>query len=394
MIAAPLPLLWRRRDVVAALGRIDAKAIITAGRIDGATPAAMATEVAAELFPIRYIGAFGQDLPDGVVTIDDCFAPSATDTLPHVARSGPAAAHVAVVTFEIAGDGLVAVARNHAQILAGGEALVEVTGRDILSTIPPASFAGIVLTLMPWLKSGGALHLHHGFDPAAFAAQSAGVPGAAIVLPGPALAPLAEAKLLGHAEHIVALWRAPERLANAPRWRGEAAVIDMASFGEIGIVGGLRPPDGYPVLRNPHPAIVEAARTGTGTLALRGPVVAVDVFPPGAEMDHQPFLAPDAAGFVDTGFACRRDGETWTITAPPRGIAGIGGYRLIEREAAALVAEVDPAATLLSLPHAATGQRLAGSAADPVGLAGELRARGINALICEAFRPRETGRAA
>ena len=33
MIAAPLPLLWRRADAVAALGRIGAKALITCGRV-------------------------------------------------------------------------------------------------------------------------------------------------------------------------------------------------------------------------------------------------------------------------------------------------------------------------------------------------------------------------
>ena len=123
-------------------------------------------------------------------------------------------------------------------------------------------------------------------------------------------------------------------------------------------------------------------------------MVAADAFPPGAELDRLTHLAADAAGFVDTGFACRRDGETWTITAPPPGIARIGGYRLIEREAETLVAEVDAEATLLSLPHAATGQRLAGGAADPARLAAELRARGVNPLVCGAFRTRETGRAA
>lgn len=42
MIAAPLP-LCRRQDIVAALGRIDAKAFVTAGRIDAETPAVMST---------------------------------------------------------------------------------------------------------------------------------------------------------------------------------------------------------------------------------------------------------------------------------------------------------------------------------------------------------------
>src|SRR6185312_3759996 len=66
MIAAPLPLLWRQQDMVEALGRAGAKAIVTAGRIGACAHAEVAMEVAAELFPIRQICAFGDNLPDGV----------------------------------------------------------------------------------------------------------------------------------------------------------------------------------------------------------------------------------------------------------------------------------------------------------------------------------------
>jgi mycobactin salicyl-AMP ligase len=138
------------------------------------------------------------------------------DSHPHTARPGPAAAHVAIVTFEITNHGLVAVARNHAQLTAAGEALPDQTNEAFLSTIPSASFAGIVLNLMPWLRTGGTLHLHHGFDPAVFAAQCDLMPAAAIVLPGPALAPLDEAKLLSQAKGVLALWRGPERLVSSP----------------------------------------------------------------------------------------------------------------------------------------------------------------------------------
>ena len=50
MIAAPLPLLWRRADAAAALGRLGAKAIVTASRIGDFDACAMAMQVAAESF--------------------------------------------------------------------------------------------------------------------------------------------------------------------------------------------------------------------------------------------------------------------------------------------------------------------------------------------------------
>jgi hypothetical protein len=350
-------------------------------------------EVAAELFPIRYVCAFGRDLPDGVVALDACLAPDAAAWPEGVMRTGAADGHVAVVTFETSSRGLVPVARSHAQLVAGGRGLPELTG-GILTTIPPASFAGVVLTLLPLLAAGRTLHLHHGFDPESFAAQCDGLPRATLVLPGPALAPLGAANMLACADTIIALWRSPERLANAPYWRGNAEVVDVASFGEIGLLHAIRPLDGEPVLRNPKPAVIEAARTDGGTLALRGAMVPAHAFPPGAELDYEPYLAGDAVGFVDTGFACRHDGNTWTITAPPCGFTSIGGYRLLARDVESQIAHIDADATVLALPHAATGQRLAGRSADPARLASELRARGVNPLIYGAFRSRAADRAA
>ena len=57
MIAAPLPLLWREQEMIDALGRIGAKAIVTSSRIGADAQAEIAMELAAELFPIRYIAA-------------------------------------------------------------------------------------------------------------------------------------------------------------------------------------------------------------------------------------------------------------------------------------------------------------------------------------------------
>ena len=112
MIAAPLPLLWRKLDMVAALGRVGAKAILTSSRIGSAAHAEIAMQVAAELFPVRHVCAFGRDLPDGVAPLDDVFAPGDLEFVPPPVRPGHAAAHVAVVTFDVTANGLVPVARN------------------------------------------------------------------------------------------------------------------------------------------------------------------------------------------------------------------------------------------------------------------------------------------
>ena len=96
------------------------------------------------------------------------------------------------------------------------------------------------------------------------------------------------------------------------------------------------------------------------------------------------------AGFVESGFGCRldRDALSLAMTGPRGGITTIGGYRFRQRDVDALVAAIDPTATIIALPDAHLGQRLAGSAADNAAMAARLTAGGANPLIAGAFRPR------
>ena len=168
MIAAPMPLLWRHQDIVAALGQIAAKAIITCSHIGAVAYAERARQAAVDLFSIRHVCGFGPDLPDGVVPLDDVFGSGFADIPAAYIRPSPAALHVAAITFELESRGITPIARNHIELVAGG--LEIFLAADItadtpqLSTIPISSFAGVALTLLPWLLSGGAQHLHHGFD--------------------------------------------------------------------------------------------------------------------------------------------------------------------------------------------------------------------------------------
>ncbi len=404
MIAAPVPLLWCMQDIVPALSPIGAKAIITSARIGAHAQAGIAMQVAAELFPIRYVCGFGQNLPDGVVSLDESNVPVPAEFLQPSVRPGDAAAHVAVVTFDVTSDGLVPVARSHRELIAGGLAVFLEGGlaRDatILSAIPIGSFAGLALTVAPWLLAGGTLALHHGLDPAAFAAQTAAHKPAAVVLPGPALTPLADAGLLdGTINTILGLWRAPGQLAADAPWHHGAALVDIASFGEIGLLPARRAPDGQPgaiphgVVAVPHGAadavmVAETVRSKSGTLAMRGPMVPTQPFPPSGEQGNEDRDA--AAGYFDTGYACRiaRANRTLVITAPPAGITTSGFYRFRQSAVDDVVATADAEAVIVALPDALLGQRLAGSARETAAIAAALEARGVNALIAGAFRPR------
>jgi len=383
MIAAPLPLLWQRADATAALRAVGARAILTCGRIGAAAPAEVAAQVAAEVFSIRHICAFGATLPDGVSPLDDVFTAEA-DTIGAIARLAEPAGHIAAVTFDVTAGGIVPMARNHRQLIAAGAAVCEeaklAQDANILSTVPLGSFAGLALTLAPWLINGGMLELHHGFDAATFAIQAESRRDA-LVLPAPVLPRLAEARMLDNVGAVLALWRAPERMQRAEPCSAHAAVIDVASFGEIAIAATRREA-GVPAPLSS--GMVELARSAAGTLTLHGPMVPLAGFPLGAK----PHPGANAAGFVDSGYPCRFaiDAQTLIVAGPPPGIASIGGYRFVAGALDALADGLEADATLVVLPHELTGERLAGHAPDRGPVVQELERRGVNPLIVGAFR--------
>jgi len=402
MIAALLPLLWRQQDIINALHGTGAKMIVTCARAGKYAPAKSAVVAAADLFPIRHICGFGHDLPDGVMPLDDLYAQTSVDFVQGQPRPGAAAAHVAVVTFDVTEEGYVPAARSHAQLVGSGLApFLEadmVQDAVLLSTIPPASFAGVALAVVPWLLCGGTLALHQGCDPTTLAAQCAVLSDATVILPGPALAPLGEASVLGASvKTIVALWRAPERLESCAPWQGMAALVDAAAFGEIGLLAARRGANGMPApipcgpVTTPRDAagaarVAETTRRRSGTLALRGVMVPTHAFPHSAEQNNA--LAPDPTGFVDTGFSCRRDGDALTVTGPPAGTTAVGGYRFRRSALEAQVAGIDPDAMIVVIPDGAMGERLAGTGADPQAILSALQARGANQLVLGAFCPR------
>jgi hypothetical protein len=409
MIAAPVPLLWRRRDLVDALGRVGAKAIITSARVGRTAYAELAMHTAAALFPIRHICGFGLDLPDGIVPIDDVFAPGGDGSAMPVRAD--AAAHVAAVTFGVDARWITPVARNHIELISGGLAVFLESGTapdtPLLSTIPIGSLAGAAITLVPWLLSGGTLHLHHGFEPATFVAQCGATDFKMLALPAPVLPALVEAGVLADQScTLAALWREPECASAARPIRRTGAIVDVSSFGEVGFVAARRNGHDRPaaiphgVISAPRGAIgamtvVETACSDAGTLLLRGPMVPSAAFPPG-EQSLATHLSPDRAGYVDTGFTCRLDkqDQTLAITVPPPGIVNIGGYRLRQSDIEGCVEKTAAEAAVVALPDRTLGQRLAGTAPDKNAVAAALDAQGVNALISGAFRPRRTADAA
>jgi hypothetical protein len=410
LIPAPLPLLWRRADAIAALARIGGKALVTCTRVGACRHADFILHVAAEVFSIRSVGSFGHGVPDGVVPLDDLFITEKLDPVPPLIRDRyyNSANHVAAVTFDVGGGGIVPVARNHLELLAGGLGIL-LEGRiaqdgALLSTVAPCSFAGLSLTLMPWLLSGGTLHLHHPFDLDALAAQWRDESCNALVLPAQVAFALKDAGVLADTSltNVIAAWRSPESLAASPAWRQPGvALSDVPIFGEIGFVPARRGSDGKPAplplgtVATPRGVdgatpIAELALSEAGTVTLRGPMVAHHSFPPGVELTGLPYFQIGTDGFVDSGYAglLDRAGGSIVVTAPPSGIVSVGGYRFPLRRLQEAVGRIDAQATLATLPDPMVGQRLIGHSVNRESVKNALDTAGVNPIVVAAFSER------
>ncbi|HUI96760.1 MAG TPA: class I adenylate-forming enzyme family protein [Xanthobacteraceae bacterium] len=408
LIAMPLPLLWREADCVAALNRIGARAFIVSGHIGAVDHCALAMNAAAQVFQIRQVGGFGSPLADGVIAFDDLYAEAAPAAPPAITRPVNPAAHAAVITWDVAPEGLVPVARNHFELLAAGAAITLESRIEphavVLASLALPSLAGLALGLVPWLLVGGTLALHHPFDIAAFLTQCQAEQPAIVIVPAPLALRLGEADALSRRDGLktlVAAWRAPERMAASPNWSDAViGLVDVPVFGETALFAARRGVNGRPAALALGPVtaprgapgalqVIEIARTPAGSLAVRGPMV--PKFPLPFELDAaaRPAFAVGVDGFADTGYPCTVDpvSHALAINGAPAGIVGVGGYRFGARALAEIVASAEPGSRIAARPDALAGQRLAGTAADRARVHGELAQRGVNPLVLTAFGP-------
>jgi AMP-binding enzyme len=407
LVVALFPQLWRQAELVAALNRTSARAIVTTSKIDGVNHADLAMNAAAEAFSIRHVCGFGGDLPEGMASLDQALVRPSEATR-SIVQDGRKAA---IISFDMTGDGFRAVPRTHLSVIAGGLALSLESdvpqGTTLMSAFAPASFAGLASSMAIWLLSGGTLVLHHPFDDDVLAQQIREHRCDTLVAPAPLALRLDELDLDSHLpslRNVIGMWRAPEQVGSSANWTArEALLTDAYLFGEAGLFGARRSQeDGTPapIKPGPHGApreipgssiAGEILLTPKGTLGLRGPMVAIAAYaPPPPPSDSLVAQAP--RDYVDTEYAARLDRSTGEIfiTAPPSGIMAVGGYRFLSSDLQEWGRRLGQGALLTALPDRLSGHRLAGRAQDNARAREALLELGLNPLMVEAFRDRST----
>jgi acyl-CoA synthetase (AMP-forming)/AMP-acid ligase II len=406
LVVALLPLLWRQAELTDALNRIGARALITSGRIDGVNHAEIGMQAAAEVFSIRHVAAFGDQLPEGPVPLDDVLAEYREPPL----FPAPDPRRAALITFDVTSEGMRAVPRSGAQAIAGGLAIVLEggikQGAQIVSTVLPASFVALCSSLVASLVSSGTLHLHHPFDLDVLLAQISDEHCDTLIAPAQLALRLAQEGALpeaGPLRKVIGLWRSPEQAGTSVTWQGRAAFSDLYAFGEVGFFAVARDKDGNPEPIFPGPLAIRGSRatamacepliSRTGTLGLKGPMVPLAAYaPPQRREESLAALASNykPLDYVDTGYAARLDRklEAICITSPPSGIVAVGGYRFLARDLNEWAQRLAPGTMLTALPDRMSGHRLAGRASDNARARAALTELGLNPLMTEAFRDR------
>jgi hypothetical protein len=405
LVVALFPLLWRQAELVSALNRTSARAIVTTSKIDGVIYADLAMNAAAEAFSIRHVCGFGNDLPEGMASLDQAIA-RPSNTARSIVQDGRKAA---IISFDVTSEGLRAVPRTHLSVIAGGLALSRESdvsqGAVVMSAFAPSSFAGLASSLAIWLLSGGMLSLHHPFDADVLDQQVREHGCDTLIAPAPLALRLDEYDLtarLPTLRNVIGLWRTPEQVAASPHWTSrQASMTDAYLFGEAGLFGVRRTADdGAPAHVKPglqglprdmpgSSISGEILLTPKGTLGLRGPMVAVAAYapppPPSASLLQQP-----PRDYVDTEFVARLDRSTGAISiiAPPAGVMAVGGYRFLASDLQEWARRLGQGALLTALPDRLSGHRLAGRAQDNARAREALLELGLNPLMVEAFRDR------
>jgi AMP-binding enzyme len=402
LVVALFPLLWRQAELVAALNRTSARAIVTTSKVDGVSYADLAMNAAAEAFSIRHVCGFGSDLPEGMAPLDQAMA-RPSNVARSIVQDGRKAA---IISFDVTSDGFRAVPRTHLSVIAGGLALSLESdvpqGSSMMSAFAPSSFAGLSSSLAVWLLSGGTMVLHHPFDGDVLEQQIGEHRCETLIAPAQLAFKLDERDLaarLPSLHNVIGLWRAPEQVASSPSWTSrQASLTDAYLFGEAGLFAALRVEDGMPALVKPGLQGVpgssisgEIMLTPKGTLGLRGPMVAVAAYaPPPPPSDS--LMAPPPRDYVDTEYAARIDKSTGaiSITAPPSGVMSVGGYRFLASDLQEWSRRLGQGALITALPDRLSGHRLAGRAQDNARAREALLELGLNPLMVEAFRDRSS----
>lgn len=170
VIVTPFPVQYREYEIEQLVNFVEAKAFLTVTRIAKHPNAEMVAALRPKLPSLKTIMAWGENLPDGVVGLDELMsAPHDEQKLANYLKDTSAsisANHIFTICWTSGTEGRPkGVPRSHNDWLVPAAATVDAAelaaGNNVLNPFPLVNMAGIGGMLVPWLLTGGKLVQHH-----------------------------------------------------------------------------------------------------------------------------------------------------------------------------------------------------------------------------------------
>jgi hypothetical protein len=335
-IPVPMPVAWRKSDLVRACREAETSALITTANYGVESLPQLAADVAIEVFELSFPCAFGSALPDGIIPLTLATEPVETKVM--------AAPSTGIGTLQPSANGASLVLHTDQELLAAGLGAMlaaEVqSGDNIVSAVSLSSTAGVTSALVPWLLSGGTLRLLADISEVTKTSFDKRTHLVAIEGAIPPIAMMVQKAIAS----VIAVHFAGTVLNHAFAAVTAGRVVDIYALGEICAIALLREEH-----NRPQPIPLGAVHAGSASAA--APVIAEtmigdngNIHMRGASVARS--ISRDQA-WADTGFPARRKENTNFDAEPPAGLIAIGGLRFmlpdLERRirAAALVSKVE-----------------------------------------------------
>lgn len=329
LTAVMLPMLWRRREIGIAADMLEPKALLGVGQFGGGHMSEMLCDIAVTQLSIRYVLGFGDNLADGVTSLDELLQ---TNDRPPV-QVGPRETPSLVSFTARVGAPLSPLFRDEDMLIAQGRMSALALGLQsydvLLSPYPLSGAVGLGLGLMPWLVSGATLVQHQPFDYGTYVRQLKEQEATIIAAPSPVLTALQDDGVFAdpacHLRAAARVWSMPELAGSTETFDcGKLPVFDVYPLGDL-----------VSVVRNKSPLAHGKMQFGDGELCVETSIDASDelllrspAIPHGA-LDGR--LAAREGGFVGTGLRATDDSGELKVSCHPE-LLHHGGFTIAASE--------------------------------------------------------------
>lgn len=176
LVVTPLPVQFRAHEIDHVLALTEARAVVTATRLDRHEAVRAWLDAAARHTSLRTVLAWGEDVPPGAVALAPALHAAAGARDAVLDGPPPSANDVATICWTSGTEALPkGVPRSHNEWMIVSHSIVEAAelgpGARLLNPFPLVNMAGWSTCVAGWLRLGGTVVQHHPFDLSAFVGQ-------------------------------------------------------------------------------------------------------------------------------------------------------------------------------------------------------------------------------